>query len=65
MLQGVGGAFVTANSGAVIAELYPPERRGKAFGWNSVGWNSVGWNSVGWNSVGWNSVGWNTAIWEP
>jgi EmrB/QacA subfamily drug resistance transporter len=41
VLQGIGGAFVLANSGAVIAELYPPERRGKAFGWNSVGW-SVG-----------------------
>jgi EmrB/QacA subfamily drug resistance transporter len=41
VLQGIGGAFVTANSGAVIAELYPPERRGKAFGYNSVGW-SVG-----------------------
>ena len=39
VLQGIGGAFVTANSGAVIAELYPPERRGKAFGWNSVGWS--------------------------
>jgi EmrB/QacA subfamily drug resistance transporter len=39
VLQGVGGAFVTANSGAVIAELYPPERRGKAFGYNSVGWS--------------------------
>jgi EmrB/QacA subfamily drug resistance transporter len=41
VLQGIGGAFVTANSGAVIAELYPPEKRGKAFGYNSVGW-SVG-----------------------
>jgi EmrB/QacA subfamily drug resistance transporter len=39
VLQGIGGAFVTANSGAVIAELYPPERRGKAFGYNSVGWS--------------------------
>ena len=39
VLQGIGGAFVTANSGAVIAELYPREKRGKAFGWNSVGWS--------------------------
>jgi EmrB/QacA subfamily drug resistance transporter len=39
VLQGIGGAFVTANSGAVIAELYPPEKRGKAFGYNSVGWS--------------------------
>ncbi|MGA3215905.1 MAG: MFS transporter [Acidimicrobiales bacterium] len=39
ILQGVGGAFVTANSGAVIADLYPPERRGRAYGYNAVGWS--------------------------
>ena len=41
IVQGVGGAFVTANSGAVIADLFPPERRGRAYGYNAVGW-SVG-----------------------
>ena len=41
VLQGVGGAFVTANSGAVIADLFPREQRGKAYGYNGVGW-SVG-----------------------
>jgi EmrB/QacA subfamily drug resistance transporter len=41
LLQGVGGAFVTANSGAVIADLFPPERRGRAYGFNGMGW-SVG-----------------------
>ena len=39
ILQGVGGAFVTANSGAVIADLYPAERRGRAYGYNAVGWS--------------------------
>jgi EmrB/QacA subfamily drug resistance transporter len=39
ILQGIGGAFVTANSGAVIADLYPPERRGRAYGYNAVGWS--------------------------
>jgi EmrB/QacA subfamily drug resistance transporter len=39
ILQGVGGALMTANSGAVIADLFPPERRGKAFGYNAVGWS--------------------------
>jgi EmrB/QacA subfamily drug resistance transporter len=38
VLQGVGGAFVTANSGAVIADLFPSERRGRAYGYNAVGW---------------------------
>ena len=39
ILQGIGGAFVTANSGAVIADLYPREQRGKAYGYNSIGWS--------------------------
>ncbi len=39
VLQGIGGAFVTANSGAIIADLFPRERRGRAYGYNSVGWS--------------------------
>jgi EmrB/QacA subfamily drug resistance transporter len=39
VLQGVGGAFVTANSGAVIADLFPPARRGRAYGFNALGWS--------------------------
>jgi len=39
VLQGIGGAFVSANSGAVIADTFPPELRGRAYGFNSIGWN--------------------------
>ncbi len=39
ILQGVGGALITANSGAVIADTFPPESRGRAFGFNAVGYN--------------------------
>ena len=39
ILQGTGGAFVTANSGAVISDLYPREQRGRAYGYNSIGWS--------------------------
>jgi len=39
VLQGIGGALMTANSGAIIADLFPPERRGKAYGYNSIGWS--------------------------
>ena len=39
LLQGVGGALIAANSSAVIAETFPPERRGQAFGFNAIGWN--------------------------
>jgi EmrB/QacA subfamily drug resistance transporter len=39
LLQGVGGAFVSANSGAVIADLFPPHERGRAYGFNGIGWS--------------------------
>jgi MFS family permease len=38
VLQGIGGALIMANSGAVIADLYPRERRGRAYGFTSLGW---------------------------
>ncbi len=38
IIQGIGGAFVSANSGAIIASLYPPHHRGKAYGYNAIGW---------------------------
>ena len=37
-MQGVGGALIMANSGAVIADLYPREQRGRAYGFTSLGW---------------------------
>jgi len=39
VIQGVGGALVTANSGAVIADLFPPDKRGKAYGFNGIGYS--------------------------
>ena len=39
IVQGVGGALVSANSGAVIADTFPVERRGRAYGFTAVGWN--------------------------
>jgi MFS family permease len=36
ILQGIGGAFVTANSGAVISDLYPSDQRCRAYGYNSI-----------------------------
>ena len=41
LVQGIGAALMTANSGAVIADLFPPEKRGKAYGYNGMGY-SVG-----------------------
>src|SRR5579859_168073 len=38
ILQGIGGALLTPQTLAIIATLFPPERRGAAFGvWGAVG----------------------------
>lgn len=39
VLQGIGGALITANSAAVVADVFPPVMRGKAYGFIAVGWN--------------------------
>ncbi len=39
ILQGIGGALIGANSGAVIADVFPPRQRGRAYGYNAIGWN--------------------------
>ena len=39
VIQGVGGALISANSGAIIADLFPPQRRGRAYGITSFGWS--------------------------
>jgi len=40
LAQGVGGALIAANSGAVIADIFPKEQRGRAYGFNSIGFNT-------------------------
>jgi EmrB/QacA subfamily drug resistance transporter len=40
-VQAIGGALVFANSAALIATVFPPEGRGRAFGYLVFGW-SVG-----------------------
>ncbi len=37
-IQAVGGSLVFANGGALIAAIFPPERRGRAFGYLVLGW---------------------------
>lgn len=41
IIQGIGGALVFSNSGAIIADTIPEKRRGRAYGLTSVGY-SVG-----------------------
>ena len=38
-VQAIGGAVMVANAGALIAHVFPPHRRGRAFGFVSFGWS--------------------------
>ena len=40
VLQGIGGALISSNSGAIIADTFPPDRRGRAFGFTGFGWSA-------------------------
>jgi len=40
-VQAVGGAFLVATGTAIVADRFPPQDRGRAFGFTSMGW-SVG-----------------------
>ena len=39
-LQAAGGAMLQATSGAIIADYFPRERRGRAYGYNSLGFTT-------------------------
>jgi EmrB/QacA subfamily drug resistance transporter len=39
-IQGLGAAMMQANSGAIIADIFPPNQRGRAYGYTSIGWNT-------------------------
>jgi EmrB/QacA subfamily drug resistance transporter len=39
-VQAVGGAVMQANSGAIIADIFSKEVRGRAYGYNSLGYTS-------------------------
>ncbi|BCU71056.1 MFS transporter [Stygiolobus caldivivus] len=38
-VQALGASMMQANSGAIISDNFPPNTRGKAFGYTSIGWN--------------------------
>ncbi len=38
VVQALGGAMMQSNSGAIIADTFPPNARGKAYGFSSLGW---------------------------
>jgi EmrB/QacA subfamily drug resistance transporter len=40
VVQALGGSLMQSNSGAIIADVFPPNARGRAYGFNSLGWTS-------------------------
>ncbi len=39
VVQGVGGALISSNSGAIIADTFPPRERGRAYGITGAGYS--------------------------
>jgi EmrB/QacA subfamily drug resistance transporter len=39
-MQAIGGAIMQATSGAIIADYFPREKRGRAYGYNALGYTS-------------------------
>lgn len=39
VLQGIGGALISSNSGAVIADTFDESGRGRAYGFAGIGWS--------------------------
>ncbi len=39
VLQAMGGSLIASNGSALIADLFPPNQRGKAYGLTALGWN--------------------------
>src|SRR5215467_1981437 len=40
VVQGLGGAMLSANAMAIITEIFPREQRGRAMGYNAVTWGA-------------------------
>jgi EmrB/QacA subfamily drug resistance transporter len=38
-VQAIGASMMQANSGAIVSDYFPPNVRGRAFGYTSIGWN--------------------------
>lgn len=41
-VQAIGGSLFQSNSGAIVADVFPRNERGSAFGYNSLGWTAGG-----------------------
>jgi len=60
-VQAVGGAFMVATGTAILADTFPPEVRGRAFGFTTMGWNvgatlGIVLGGVLTTFVGWRSI---------
>jgi len=58
IIQALGGAMIVANSGAIIADNFPRNARGRAFGYTTLGWNSGATAGIVLGGVITSLVGW-------
>jgi len=57
-VQAVGGAILQATSGAIIADYFPRERRGRAYGYNSLGFTAGAMLGIVFGGIITTFIGW-------
>jgi len=60
LLQGVGGAMLMANSGAILTDAFPPSQRGLALGLNQVA--GIAGSFIGLVLGGGHTMGWTSPL---
>ena len=58
VVQAAGGAIMQATSGAIIADVFPPQVRGRAYGYNSLGFTAGAMLGIVFGGVITTFVGW-------
>jgi EmrB/QacA subfamily drug resistance transporter len=58
VIQAVGGALMQSNSGAIIADTFPPNVRGRAYGYNALGFTAGAMLGIVLGGVVTTFVGW-------
>jgi EmrB/QacA subfamily drug resistance transporter len=58
VVQAAGGAIMQATSGAIIADVFPPQVRGRAYGYNSLGFTAGAMLGIVFGGVITTFIGW-------
>ena len=63
VVQAIGAAIIFANGSALVAHVFPPERRGRAFGFVTLGWGIGAILGILLGGVITTLIGWRYIFW--